>query len=85
LPAQNHCFHYLLLSCLALIVEIFGWPTDCCHVQQYINLILIDHDLGPKDSMPLQYLPCFKSLWVDAGVQKAIEKGNEFALHDNLN
>jgi guanine nucleotide-binding protein subunit alpha len=35
--------------------------------------------------MPMQYLPCFKALWVDAGVQKAIEKGNEFALHDNLN
>ncbi len=59
--------------------------ANLCCIQQYINLILVDHDLGPKESMPTQYLPCFKALWVDAGVQKAIEKGNEFALHDNLN
>jgi guanine nucleotide-binding protein subunit alpha len=32
----------------------------------------------------MQYLQPFKDLWADAGVQQAIEKGNEFALHDNL-
>ena len=54
------------------------------HLQQYIPLILVDHDLGPKDPLPKHYLPAFKALWEDAGVQKMIEKGNEFALHDNL-
>jgi guanine nucleotide-binding protein subunit alpha len=52
--------------------------------QDYIDLILVDCDLGPKESLPTQYLECFKSLWADAGVQRTIEKGNEFALHDNL-
>lgn len=45
---------------------------------------MIDYDLGPKDPMPMEYLRPFKALWSDRGVQKAIEKGNEFALHDNL-
>jgi hypothetical protein len=61
--------------------EVQGLIT---HLQQYIPLIVVDHDLGPKDPLPKQYLTGFKALWVDAGVQKAIEKGNEFALHDNL-
>lgn len=34
--------------------------------------------------MPLDCLNAFRSLWRDAGVQKAIQKGNEYALHDNL-
>lgn len=25
-----------------------------------------------------------QTLWLDAGVQKAVSKGHEFALHDNL-
>jgi guanine nucleotide-binding protein subunit alpha len=25
-----------------------------------------------------------KQLWSDAGVQKAVSRGHEFALHDNL-
>lgn len=45
---------------------------------------MVDCDLGPKDPMPREYLIAFRSLWDDAGVQQAIEKGNEFALHDNL-
>lgn len=34
--------------------------------------------------MPLDCLNAFKSLWEDEGVQLAIRKGNEYALHDNL-
>jgi guanine nucleotide-binding protein subunit alpha len=26
-----------------------------------------------------------KEMWLDAGIQKAVAKGHEFALHDNLN
>jgi guanine nucleotide-binding protein subunit alpha len=52
--------------------------------QQYISLVAVEYDLGPKDALPLQYLQPFKDLYADAGVQQAIEKGNEFALHDNL-
>ncbi len=34
--------------------------------------------------MPLDCLHAFKSLWRDEGVKSAINKGNEYALHDNL-
>ena len=56
--------------------------TGLC--QDYIDLILVDRDLGPKEPLPTQYLTCFKALWADGSVQRTIEKGNEFALHDNL-
>ncbi|KAI8629951.1 G protein alpha subunit [Xylariaceae sp. FL1651] len=48
------------------------------------ELILVDTEIGPNDSLPQDYLIPVKSLWADAGVQKAILKGNEYALHDNL-
>jgi guanine nucleotide-binding protein subunit alpha, other len=35
--------------------------------------------------MPQQYYQAFSSLWDDKGVQLAMLKGNEYALHDNLN
>ena len=34
--------------------------------------------------MPLDCLHAFQNLWVDKGVQLAMLKGNEYALHDNL-
>lgn len=36
------------------------------------------------EPLPTDYLEPVKQLWVDEGVKKAIAKGNEFALHDNL-
>lgn len=35
--------------------------------------------------MPAEYLSAFKELWRDSGVQQAVGKGHEYALHDNLN
>lgn len=43
-----------------------------------------DHEINARDPLPKEYLAPVKSLWADGGVQRAIEKGNEFALHDNL-
>ena len=34
--------------------------------------------------MPGDCLIAFRALWADEGVQLAIKKGNEYALHDNL-
>ncbi|KAI1344860.1 G protein alpha subunit [Xylariaceae sp. FL0016] len=48
------------------------------------EMVLIDIEIGPNDTLPEDYLQPVKSLWSDSGVQKAILKGNEYALHDNL-
>ncbi|KAK5629164.1 hypothetical protein RRF57_004879 [Xylaria bambusicola] len=48
------------------------------------ELVLVDVEIGPEDPLPQDYLEPIRSLWADAGVQKAILKGNEYALHDNI-
>jgi guanine nucleotide-binding protein subunit alpha, other len=53
-------------------------------LQQNIKHILIETELSPTDGLPADFLPPIKALWVDGGVKTAIAKGNEFALHDNL-
>ncbi len=52
--------------------------------QKNQTLILVENEISPNDPLPPEYLEPLKSLWADAGVQKAILKGNEYALHDNL-
>ena len=46
--------------------------------------IQADYEVTPNDPLPEEYLHPIKELWDDAGVQRTIAKGNEFALHDNL-
>ncbi len=46
--------------------------------------IMVDFELSANDNMPMDYLDPIKKLWMDGGVRQDIEKGNEFALHDNL-
>lgn len=43
-----------------------------------------EKDLRPFEAIPVEYLRAFKDLWADPGLQKAVERGNEYALHDNL-
>ena len=43
-----------------------------------------EKDLRPYEPIPIEYSRAFKDLWKDPGMQKAIERGNEFALFDNL-
>lgn len=52
--------------------------------QRFAEIVASDPDIGADDAMPLDCLNAFKSLWRDEGVQLAIKKGNEYALHDNL-
>lgn len=49
-----------------------------------MNRIKGDPEIGPEDAMPTDYLQAFSTLWDDRGVQMAMLKGNEYALHDNL-
>ncbi|KAG0652939.1 glycoprotein2 [Hyphodiscus hymeniophilus] len=50
----------------------------------HLPTIMQDKDLSPYEPIPVEYLRAFKDLWKDPGVQKAIARGNEFALFDNL-
>jgi guanine nucleotide-binding protein subunit alpha len=45
---------------------------------------VLDRELARGERLPIEYLNAFKSMWADEGVQAAVSKGNEFALHDNL-
>lgn len=46
--------------------------------------ILVEREISPEEQMPPDYLEPIKALWIDEGVSAAIAKGNEYALHDNL-
>jgi len=52
--------------------------------QTYVDIIIVERELGRGESFPKDYQVAFKNLWADRGVQKAVDRGNEFALHDNL-
>jgi len=56
----------------------------CGYLQKYVPLIMVERELGTSEFFPREYLPAFQSLWRDSGVQDAVHRGNEFALHDNL-
>jgi guanine nucleotide-binding protein subunit alpha len=63
------------------------WKFSFAHgflQQAYANLINADPEIGLDDPMPMDCLAAFNSLWADKGVQLAILKGNQYALHDNL-
>jgi guanine nucleotide-binding protein subunit alpha len=46
--------------------------------------IMVEQEVGANDPLPKDFLDPIKALWRDGGVKKAIDKGNEYALHDNL-
>lgn len=52
--------------------------------QKHVALLLEDNEINSQDPLPQEYLEPVKALWNDGGVKQAIEKGNEYALHDNL-
>ncbi|KAG9243725.1 guanine nucleotide binding protein, alpha subunit [Calycina marina] len=52
--------------------------------EAHVALVQQEKDLRPNEAVPSAYLKAFKELWKDVGIQKVVEKGNEFALHDNL-
>jgi guanine nucleotide-binding protein subunit alpha, other len=52
--------------------------------QVHLPIIMEEKDLNPFEPIPSEYLRAFKDLWRDGGVQQAFERGNEYALHDNL-
>lgn len=53
--------------------------------EAYVELVIMERELGRQEPFPKEYQKAFASLWADSGVQTAVHRGNEFALHDNLN
>lgn len=47
-------------------------------------MIAAAEDIGADDAFPAQCLPAMKALWNDPSVQATIKRGNEYALHDNI-
>ena len=52
--------------------------------QKNMAQIMVDYEMTADEPLPDEYLEPVKKLWLDGGVKAAIEKGNEYALHDNL-
>lgn len=53
-------------------------------LQKNMAHILVDQEISANDPLPKDFLDPIKELWQDGGVNRAIKKGNEYALHDNL-
>jgi guanine nucleotide-binding protein subunit alpha len=53
-------------------------------LQRFAELIAADPEIGIEECMPHDCYIALNSLWADKGVQLAILKGNQYALHDNL-
>ncbi|KAL2162616.1 hypothetical protein VTH06DRAFT_6452 [Thermothelomyces fergusii] len=52
--------------------------------EKHMAQMMVDYEMTADEPLPEEYLEPVKRLWADAGVRKAMEKGNEYALHDNL-
>ena len=52
--------------------------------KEYERVIASAADIGPDDTFPPQCQNAMKGLWEDPAVQKCIKRGNEYALHDNI-
>jgi hypothetical protein len=52
--------------------------------QDYIKCFLEVPALEENESFPLDYYVPLKALWEHENIQKALEKGNTLALHDNI-
>ena len=52
---------------------------------EFVDLIVAERELSFTEPLPPEYFPALHSLWRDDGVQTAVRRGNEYALHDNCN
>ena len=61
-----------------------GGAATNSSTQKYVEWITSEPEIDTSQSMPRDYEEAFRGLWLDSGVQRAIARGNEYALHDNL-
>jgi guanine nucleotide-binding protein subunit alpha len=65
-------------------MQDMGMDFEIPENEKNMAQILVECEIGAEEKMPQSYLAPVKALWQDAQVQAAIAKGNEYALHDNL-
>ncbi|OLL24922.1 Guanine nucleotide-binding protein alpha-2 subunit [Neolecta irregularis DAH-3] len=76
-----------ILHSLRLVIEAmadFNIQLQVPSNMGYIDLIATERELGRRERFPPEYLDSFKALWADSGVQATVQRGHEYALHDNL-
>ncbi|KAL9631481.1 MAG: hypothetical protein Q9204_004213 [Flavoplaca sp. TL-2023a] len=61
-----------------------GLDYEIPESHEYERVIAAAEDIGTEDPFPPQGLPAMKALWHDPSVQATIKRGNEYALHDNI-
>ncbi|KAL8776706.1 MAG: hypothetical protein Q9213_008165 [Squamulea squamosa] len=61
-----------------------GMEYELQESHEHERVIAAAEDIGTEDSFPSQCLPAMKALWHDPSVQATIRRGNEYALHDNI-
>ncbi|WWD18962.1 hypothetical protein CI109_103419 [Kwoniella shandongensis] len=52
--------------------------------RRYVALIDAEPPINTGEPYPTKYLPALKSLWADPNVQQCYQRGNEFALAENI-
>jgi hypothetical protein len=84
---KNTIFHNLVDAFLDIFELIDSQGDSRLEIpenEEYIGMLESSGDVSERQGLPEEYAECFKELWDDAGVQLALLKGNECALHDNL-
>jgi guanine nucleotide-binding protein subunit alpha len=61
-----------------------GMEYENAKSAEYERVIAAAEDIGAEDHFPIHCLAAMKGLWADAAVQQTIRRGNEYALHDNI-
>ncbi|KAL9049260.1 MAG: hypothetical protein Q9162_007314 [Coniocarpon cinnabarinum] len=74
-----NAFH-TILQAMEELEEPFEKPAN----NKYVEWITSEPEIDTSQPFPREFEEAFRNLWLDSGVQRAISRGNEYALHDNL-
>ncbi|MCJ1239459.1 hypothetical protein MMC14_007455 [Varicellaria rhodocarpa] len=61
-----------------------GLQYENQETEKFEAVLLTAEDIGINDPFPIDCLAAMKGLWADGAVQQSIRRGNEYALHDNI-
>ncbi|KAL8742817.1 MAG: hypothetical protein Q9190_004757 [Brigantiaea leucoxantha] len=61
-----------------------GLEYENSESHEHERVIAAAEDIGADDYFPTKCLGAMKGLWKDPSVQATIKRGNEYALHDNI-